>query len=456
MAARNIIRTIEKGSPMFGRAKPGDRLVSINGKPIKDVLDYKYYGYDARLMLQLLTAEGKTKLLRVKKREGEDLGLEFETYLMDAPRSCANRCVFCFIDQNPPGMRKSIYFKDDDARLSFLMGCYITLTNLSQREIQRIIDLHISPVNISVHTTDPVLRTEMLKSKRAGEIMEIMGRFAEAGITMNCQIVCCPGINDGDALQRSMEDLRSLYPAVNSVSVVPLGITKHREGLHPLEAFTPEHAAETIDLVEAYGEKCLAETGTRLFFCSDELYLKAGRTLPEDEFYEDHTQLDNGVGMIRLLEREFALALRCSDSADGVSFSVATGEDSAQFIENLLCTAREKYDNINGRVYSVRNDFFGESVTVAGLITGRDLIDQLRGKELGERLLISASMLRQEEMDFLDDVTLEEAERELGVKIYPIAQDGGELCDAVLGLLPEVKKPNRDTEDTEYYRYNQK
>ncbi len=456
MAARNIIRTIEKGSPMFGRAKPGDRLVSINGKPIKDVLDYKYYGYDARLMLQLLTAEGKTKLLRVKKREGEDLGLEFETYLMDAPRSCANRCVFCFIDQNPPGMRKSIYFKDDDARLSFLMGCYITLTNLSQREIQRIIDLHISPVNISVHTTDPVLRTEMLKSKRAGEIMEIMGRFAEAGITMNCQIVCCPGINDGDALQRSMEDLRSLYPAVNSVSVVPLGITKHREGLHPLEAFTPEHAAETIDLVEAYGEKCLAETGTRLFFCSDELYLKAGRTLPEDEFYEDHTQLDNGVGMIRLLEREFAMALRCSDSADGVSFSVATGEDSAKFIENLLCTAREKYDNINGRVYSVRNDFFGESVTVAGLITGRDLIDQLRGKELGERLLISASMLRQEEMDFLDDVTLEEAERELGVKIYPIAQDGGELCDAMLGLLPEVKKPNRDTEDTEYYRYNQK
>ncbi len=456
MVSRNIIKTIEEGSPVYGRVKAGDRLVSINGKPIKDVLDYKFYGYDARLALQFLTAEGKTKLMRVKKAEGQDLGLEFETYLMDAPRSCANRCVFCFIDQNPPGMRKSIYFKDDDARLSFLMGCYITLTNLSRREIERIIALHISPVNISVHTTDPVLREEMLHSRRAGEVMNIMRRFADAGITMNCQIVCCPGINDGEALQRSMEDLRALYPAVNSVSIVPLGLTKHREGLHPLTAFTPEHAGETIDLVEAYAEKCLRECGTRLFFCSDEMYLKAGRTLPGDEFYEEHTQLDNGVGMIRLLEREFELALKCSESADGVPFSVATGTDFAPFIENLLCTAKEKYDNISGRVYSIRNDFFGESVTVAGLITGRDLLSQLRGRELGERLLISASMLRQEEMDFLDDVTLEEAERELGVKIYPIGQDGGELCDAFLGILPEVKLPNRETEDTEYYRYNQK
>ena len=456
MAGRNVIKTIEAGSPLYGKLKSGDALISINGNPIRDVLDYKYYGYDAKLRLQIETAGGKTKILRVKKPEGLDLGLEFESFLMDAPRSCANRCVFCFIDQNPPGMRKSIYFKDDDARLSFLMGCYITLTNLSRREIERIIDLHISPVNISVHTTNPVLREEMLRSRRAGEVMDIMGRFAEAGITMNCQIVCCPGINDGEALRRSMEDLCSLYPAVNSVSIVPLGVTKHREGLHPLTPFTPEHAGETIDMVEAYGEKCLQECGTRLFFCSDELYLKAGRALPEDEFYEEHTQLDNGVGMIRLLESEFALALKCSEKADGIPFSMATGADFAPFLENLLCTAKEKYDNINGRVYTLRNDFFGESVTVAGLITGRDLIDQLRGKDLGERLLISANMLRQEEMDFLDDVTLEQAERELGVKIYPISQDGGELCDAVLGILPEVRRPNRDTEDTEYYRYNQK
>ncbi len=455
MAARNVIKTIEAGSPIFGKVKAGDSLVSINGNPIKDVLDYKFYGYDRKLKLEVLTAEGKTKTLRVKKPEGMDLGLEFETYLMDAPRSCANRCVFCFIDQNPMGMRKSIYFKDDDARLSFLMGCYITLTNLSQREIERIIALHISPVNISVHTTDPVLRQEMLRSKRAGEIMDIMGRFAEAGITMNCQIVCCPGINDGEALMRSMRELRALYPAVHSVSIVPLGLTRHREGLEPLRPFTPEHAGETIDLVEAYAEKCLEETGTRLFFCSDEMYLKAGRALPEDEFYEEHTQLDNGVGMIRLLEREFAMALEFSDECDAVPFSMATGADFAPFLENLLCTAGKKYDNIKGRVYSVKNDFFGESVTVAGLITGRDLINQLRDKELGERLLISANMLRQEEMDFLDDVTLEEAERELGVKIYPISQDGGELCDAMLGLLPEVRKPLADAEDTEYNKYNQ-
>jgi len=455
MSSRNIIKTIEKVSPLYGKLHAGDQLISINGNSIKDVLDYKYYGYDRKLKLEVLTAAGKTRTIRVRKPEGMDLGLEFETYLMDAPRSCANRCVFCFIDQNPAGMRKSIYFKDDDARLSFLMGCYITLTNLSQREIERIIALHISPVNISVHTTDPVLRQEMLRSRRAGEIMEIMGRFAQAGITMNCQIVCCPGINDGEALERSMRELRALYPAVNSVSIVPLGLTRHREGLEPLRPFTPEHAGETIDLVEAYAEKCLEETGTRLFFCSDEMYLKAGRTLPEDEFYEEHTQLDNGVGMIRLLEREFMMALEFSDGADGVPFSMATGVDFAPFLENLLCTAEKKYDNIKGQVYSVRNDFFGESVTVAGLITGKDFLSQLKGRELGQRLLISANMLRQEEMDFLDDVTLEEAERELGVKIYPISQDGGELCDAMLGLLPQVKKPRADAEDTEYNKYNQ-
>lgn len=456
MKKRNIIKSIEQTSPLFGKVRPGDMLMSINGKVVRDVLDYKYFGYDGDLKLQFCTAAGKIKLLRIKKAEGQDLGLDFETYLMDAPRSCANRCVFCFIDQNPHGMRKSIYFKDDDARLSFLMGCYITLTNLSQREIERIIDLHVSPVNISVHTTDPVLRQEMLKNKRAGEVMDVMRRFAEAGIEMNCQIVCCPGINDGQALLRSMHDLYTLYPAVNSVSIVPLGVTKHRQGLHELSAFTTEHAGETIDLVESFADACFKAVGTRIFFCSDELYIKAGRTLPDDEYYEAHTQLENGVGMIRLLESEFKAALAVSDGADGVPFSIATGKDAAPFLENLLCTAAKKYDNIKGQVYSVRNDFYGESVTVAGLITGQDLIAQLRGKDLGQRLLISANMLRQEEMDFLDDVTLAEAERELGVKIYPIAQDGGELCDAVLGILPEVRHPNTQTEDTEYYRYNQK
>lgn len=452
---KNVIKCVEEGSPLFGKVQRGYELLSINGNLIRDVLDYKYFSYESRLLLEFRTPEGKIKLIRLRKPEGLDLGLEFETYLMDRPRSCANRCVFCFIDQNPAGMRKSIYFKDDDARLSFLMGCYITLTNLSQREIQRIIDLRISPVNISVHTTDPELRVKMLQNKRAGEVMELMQRFARAGITMNCQIVCCPQINDGAALQRSLEDLRSLYPAVNSVSVVPLGLTKHRAGLPCLQPFTAEHAGETIDLVEAFGEKCLASLGTRLAFCADELYIKAGRTLPEDAFYEAHTQLENGVGMIRLMESEFHLALKFAGEPDGVPFSVATGAAAAPYIENLLCTARGKYDILNGRVYTIRNEFYGESVTVAGLITGRDLICQLRGRELGKRLFISANMLRQEEMDFLDGVTLEEAAQALGVEIIPLPEDGGALCDAFFGHLPEVKKANTAAEETEYYPYNQ-
>lgn len=452
---RNIIKTIEKGSVLDGRVKPGYALVSINGKPIRDVLDYKYYGYDSRLTLELLSPEGKLKLLRVKKREGEDLGLDFETYLMDRPRSCANKCVFCFIDQNPPGMRKSIYFKDDDARLSFLMGCYITLTNLSQREIERIIDLRISPVNISVHATDPELRREMLGSKRAGECLNIMGRFARAGITMNCQIVCCPGLNDGERLLRTMSDLKALFPAVNSVSVVPVGLTRHREGLPALRAFTPESAGETIDLVTQFGNKCVEELGTRLVFCADELYIRAGRELPPDSFYEAHTQLENGVGMLRLLESEFSLALAASEGADGVPFSLACGTAAAPYLEKLLCTAREKYDKLNGRVYPVVNRFFGESVTVSGLVTGGDLVEQLSGRELGERLFISADMLRRDEQDFLDSVTLAQAEQALGVPIYPVENDGGCLCDAFLGILPRRRVPVTGGEETEYYPYNQ-
>jgi len=452
---KNIIKSIDSDSPLHGKVRPGWELLSINGKPIADVLDYKYHSYERKLLTEFRTPEGKLRLIRVKKDEGRDLGLDFEAYLMDQPRSCANRCVFCFIDQNPKGMRPSIYFKDDDARLSFLMGCYITLTNLTRREIQRIMDLHISPVNISVHTTDPELRERMLRNPRAGEVMEIMGRFAEAGITMNCQIVCCPGWNDGAALERTMTDLKSLYPAVNSVSVVPIGLTKHREGLEAMEAFTPETAAATIDLVTQFGDRCAEELGTRLVFCSDELYLKAGRELPPDAFFEEHTQLENGVGMLRLLEAEFNLALKLSDAPDGVPFAIASGAAAAPFIEKLLFSAKEKYDKLNGRVYTVRNDFYGHSVTVAGLLTGGDLVAQLKGQDLGERLLISADMLRGDEVDFLDCMTLAEASAELGVPIYPVRGDGGELCDAMFGILPEIPRPKTDGEVTAYYPYNQ-
>ena len=271
---RCTISHIDPDSPLRHAAHPGDRLVSINGNPITDVLDYKYYAYDPQLAVCLRRPDGSEHTVHIVKPLGGELGLDFETYLMDNAHSCANHCVFCFIDQMPPGMRPTLYFKDDDARLSFLMGNYMTLTNLSEREVQRIIDLHISPINVSVHATDPELRSFLLGNPRAGKTLEIMRRFADGGITMNCQIVCCPGLNDGAQLQRTMRDLAALYPQVHSVSIVPVGLTKFREGLYPLTPFTPEHAAETLDLVNAFGDECVEKFGTRIFFCADELYLK--------------------------------------------------------------------------------------------------------------------------------------------------------------------------------------
>jgi len=450
----NVIRSIDSGSRMKHHASPGDVIVSINGNPVHDVLDYKFYSYDPKLTIVLRTPEGREKTVHIRKREGEDLGLDFETYLMDAPRSCANRCVFCFIDQLPKGMRRTMYFKDDDARLSFLLGNYITLTNFSDREAQRVIDLHISPINISVHTTDPELRCEMLRNPNAGKSLELMHRFADAGITMNCQIVCCPGLNDNEALDRTMRDLADMYPAVHSVSIVPVGLTKHREGLYPLKAFTPEHTKETIEQVTAFGDECVEKYGSRIFFCGDEMYLRAGLELPPDEFYEEYTQLENGVGMLRLLETEFRSALALADAPDGVPFSVASGKAAAPLLEKLLALAKERFPEIDGRVYAIENDFFGPDITVTGLTTGRDLIAQLKGRDLGQRLLISRSMLRREEMDFLDDTKLEEVSQALGIPVIPTESDGFELCDAMFGILPEVEIPVRQEETEEYYRYN--
>ena len=451
----NIIKSIDRGSPLHRKAHVGDAVISINGNKIIDVLDYKFFAYDSRLKVLLRRPDGSEHEVTVHKSEGGDLGLEFESYLMDTPRSCANNCVFCFIDQLPGGMRRTMYFKDDDARLSFLLGNYITLTNLSKREIERIIALHISPINVSVHTTNPELRCKMLQNPRAGESIETMRRFAQAGIVMNCQIVCCPGLNDGEELLRSMRDLEEMYPGVHSVSVVPVGLTRFREGLYPLTPYTKELAGETIDMVTAFGDECLKRHGTRIFFCGDELYIKAERELPPDEFYEEHTQLENGVGMIRLLETEFRSALMLSDEPDGVPFSIATGVSAAPYFEKLLGMAKEKYGTIKGQVYAIENDFFGRSINVTGLITGQDLIKQLKGRALGERLLISQNMLRREEMDFLDDVTLEQASKELGVPIYPIEQDGFALWDAMAGELPEIRLPVRTEPTEEYYKYNQ-
>ena len=426
------IKNIESGSPASKtKIKAGDTLLSINGHNITDVLDYKYYSYDCLLHLELKNESGKIYKVKIKKPEGLDPGLEFETYLMDKARSCANNCVFCFVDQMPKGMRETLYFKDDDARLSFLMGNYITMTNLSQREVQRIIDLRVSPLNISVHATDPELRAKLLGNKNGAKIMDLMRRFAQADITMNCQIVCCPELNDGEELKRSMRDLAELYPQVNSVSIVPVGLTKYREGLYPLKSFDRETARQVIDIVEKFGDKCLKDYGSRVFFCSDEFYLKAELKLPPDEFYGEYSQLENGVGMLRLFETEFNAMLGMLDKASEKPFSIATGVAAAPFLDRLLQAAKKKCPVINGTVFGIKNDFFGHTIDVAGLVTGEDLIAQLRDRNIGERLLIPQNMLRHGEGVFLDDITVEDVERELGIKLVIVSQDGADFAEKI-------------------------
>lgn len=428
------IKSIEKGSLASKTIlRPGDRILSINGKKILDVLDYKYFTYDSNLAIFAESPEGNRKIIRIRKPVGKDIGLEFETYLMDKARACANRCVFCFVDQLPRGMRKTLYFKDDDARLSFLTGNYITLTNLSEREIQRIVDLRVSPINISVHATNPELRCRLLGNPRGGEIMDIMRRFAEGGIEMNCQIVCCPGWNDGDELLRSMRDLARLYPAVNSVSIVPVGLTKHRERLAKLEPFDKEKAVKTIEAVTEFGLKCLKEKGSRIFFCADELYLKAELPIPKEEYYEGYPQLENGVGLIRLMTEDFREAIKYKKSALSKPFSVATGVSAKPVLEKLINEAKAKFKNINGTVYAITNYFFGDTINVAGLVTGQDLIAQLKKKDLGEVLYIPEVMLRSGENVFLDDVTVADVCRELNVKVVPVNTNGARFADLVCG-----------------------
>lgn len=434
--AKTTIQEVAAGSPAArAGVQAGETLLAINGHPIRDVLDYKFYAYDPHLELELQTGE-KRRHVRLGKDVGEDLGLEFETYLMDRARGCANRCVFCFVDQMPPGMRETLYFKDDDARLSFLLGNYITLTNLSRRERERICTLHISPINISVHATDAAVRRLLLGNPRAGECMEHMRRFAQAGIVMNCQIVACPGLNDGPVLQQSMEDLAALYPQVKSVSVVPVGITRYREGLYPLRPYTQAEAAAVVEQVEAFAQTCLEEKGSRIFWCSDEFYLQGEKPLPEDDYFEEYTQLENGVGMLRLLETEWKGAcLTAPPALHAAPFSLATGTAAAPFLQEMIDSGGARcHTELEYQVYPIVNRFFGETITVAGLITGQDLIAQLRGKALGERLLIAQNMLRHGEHVFLDDVSLEEVSRTLGVPVIPVAQDGFALFDAVFGL----------------------
>ncbi|MDE7261248.1 MAG: DUF512 domain-containing protein [Oscillospiraceae bacterium] len=428
----NTITSIDRRSPAErAGVRVGEKLVSIGGHTVEDVLDYRFFGYDRDPELVLEAPDGARRTLRVKKPEAQDLGLNFETYLMDEPRPCSNHCLFCFVDQMAPGCRDTLYFKDDDARLSFLMGNYITLTNLSPREAQRIIDLRISPINVSVHATDPKLRATLLGNKAGADSLEYMKAFGRAGIVMNGQIVLCPGWNDGAQLQRTMEDMAEWGFA--SCSVVPVGLTKYREGLSRLRPVDRETAGAVIDQVNAFGEACLERYGSRMFFCSDELYIRAGRELPGEEYYEDYVQIENGVGMLRSLISEFEAGLRMEDGAAAASpYTIATGISARPFLQELADRAREK-TGVAGQVTAITNDFFGHTIDVAGLITGRDLIAQLKGKDLGGRLLIPINMLRHGGDVFLDDLHVSDIEEALGVPVTVVEQDGFDLLDAILG-----------------------
>ena len=416
----------------------GDLLLSINGNEIEDVLDYRFYLAEPRVALSL-TRGDKPLTVTIDKGRYDDIGLLFETPLMDKKQHCKNRCIFCFIDQLPKGMRPTLYFKDDDARLSFLHGNYVTLTNLRDKDIDRIIKMHISPINVSVHTTNPTLRCEMMKNPRAGEVLSYLGRLADAGIRLCCQIVLCRGVNDGAELLRSMQELAALSPAVSSVSVVPAGLTRYREGLFPLTPFTPEECREVIAAVNAFGDELFEKTGNRIFCVADEFYLKAGLPLPPESYYGDYEQIENGVGLLRSLMAEFADELDyLSDYIDEKKpldrhVSLATGKAAAPTLRLLGEMLTARVSSLTVTVYEIENEFFGPEITVAGLLTGRDMAKQLQGKPLGDELLIPATTLRAEGDLFLCGMTPAELSAALGVPVTPTAGEGAALLAAMLG-----------------------
>ena len=426
-----IITSVDRHSPAERAGiAAGEQLLTINGHEIIDVLDYRFYGYDTDCRLELREPSGAVRTVSLRKPEGRDLGLNFDTVLMDEMRSCANHCIFCFVDQMPPGMRKTLYFKDDDARLSFLQGNYITLTNLTEREAQRIIDLRISPINVSVHTTDPQLHCTMLGNKNALRSLDYIRAFCKAGIVMNGQIVVCPGWNDGDQLRRTLRDLTEMQ--FSSCSLVPVGITKYRQGLAKLRPVDAATAAEIIDIADEFGRENLERFGTRRFFCADELYLRAGRPLPRAEYYEGYRQLENGVGLMRSLEDDFLAGLATVDVPARFSpVTIATGTAAAPFLRGLVQRAMGDYPGLRGQVIAVENDFFGHTIDVAGLLTGQDISAQLRGRDLGDRVLIPIHMMRHGETVFLDDYTVERLSRELGVPVQVVDEDGFALVDAM-------------------------
>ena len=412
--------------------KKGETLLSINSNEIVDVLDYRFYQVNRKLTLEVADEDENVRTIEMTKGEYEEIGLEFETYLMDKQHSCRNKCIFCFIDQLPKGMRESLYFKDDDSRLSFLFGNYITLTNITEHEIDRIIKMHISPINVSVHTTNPELRCKMMNNRFAGDTLKYLKRFADAGITLNCQIVSCPGINDGDELVRTLTDLGNL--GVNMTAIVPVGLTRYRENLYPLVPYNKETAGQTIDIIEKMGDECVKKHGRRIFFPGDEFYLLAEREIPSPEFYEDFSALEDGIGMIAYLTDDVGWKLEELDADESLchKVTIACGEGVFPYMKRIMSMINEKFPNITINTRAIKNNFFGGGVNVSGLVTGGDLIDQLRGDDLGDRLIITSSMLRFENDLFLDDVSTDDVERELGVTLVPVNNNGNDLVEAVI------------------------
>lgn len=415
--------------------EPGDKLLAINGNEIQDVFDYYYYEESEQLLLLIEKPDGEEWELEIEKDEDESLGIEFDQSLMDEYRSCRNKCMFCFIDQMPKGMRETLYFKDDDSRLSFLQGNYITLTNMSDHDVERIVKYRLEPINISFQTTNPELRCKMLHNRFAGEALKKVDILYRGQIEMNGQIVLCKGVNDGEELERTIRDLTGYLPYLKSVSIVPVGLTKYRDGLYPLEPFTKEDAREVLSVIHRWQEKIYQEHGIHMIHAGDEWYVLAEEEVPEEERYDGYLQLENGVGMMRLLFNEVQEALSAV-TGDGRQreISLATGRLMYPYIGKILEEIRKKFPNITTHLYAIRNDFFGERITVSGLITGQDLTGQLKGQPLGERLLLPCNMLKIGEPVFLDDFTLEEVENSLQVKTDIVKSSGQDLLDAVIGV----------------------
>ena len=415
---------------------PGDIITKINDVTLVDIFDYHYYSDDANITVELLHEDGTTSSVFVEKEDGEDLGVMFCNGLMDDYKSCSNKCAFCFIDQMPPGMRDTLYFKDDDTRLSFLQGNYVTLTNMKMADLDRIIAYKLGPINISVHATNPELRVKLLHNRFAGDILDKIRKLYEAEIPMNAQVVACPGLNDGEELDRTISDLLQFAPVMGSMSVVPVGITKFRDGLFPLRTYTAEEAGKVIDQIEHWQDVAMERVGNHFVQASDEWYILAGRPLPEADRYDGFIQLENGVGMLRLLHEEVLDALEDIKKPLFMRkrhVTIATGKLAAPFMRQLADIITEKFNKVTVDVVPITNEFFGEEITVSGLITGQDLIKQLKDKNLGDNLLLSCTMLRSGEEVFLDDITLSELEETLQVKTRIVQSDGRDFVYAIIG-----------------------